>query len=151
MDVSRFADDESIYYSRLIPLWEIVFHGTVLSNPFTCSVNAAVKDKRSQLKSIEFGSRPTIYYYSAFVTPQDGGLGNWMGNTDITCNDQADLERSVDCVKQVYEEYKERRYLQTEFMESHEEIAPQVYEITYSDGSKIVVDYNKETYQLIKA
>lgn len=151
MDVSRFADDESIHYSRLIPLWEIVFHGTVLSNPFTCSVNAAIKGKRSQLKSIEFGSRPTIYYYSAFVTPDENGGGNWMGSQDITCDDQEDLEKSVACVKQVYDEYKERRYLQTEFMENHEEIAPGVYEITYSDGSKMVVDYNEETYKLIKA
>ncbi len=150
-DATEFPDEGNKYCDRFIPLWEIVFHGTVLSNPFTCTVNAAVKDRRSQLKAIEFGSRPTIYYYSAFVTPQEGGMSNWMGNTDITCVDQADLERSVDCVKQVYDEYKKRRYLQTEFMESHEEIAPHVYEITYSDGSRIIVDYHKETYELIKA
>lgn len=44
-----------------------------------------------------------------------------------------------------------RRYLQTEFMESHEEIKPGVYETIYSDGSKIIVDYNNETWKLVKA
>ena len=150
-NTTEFPDEGAKFADFMIPLWEIIFHGTVLSNPFTCTVNAAIKDKRSQLKSIEFGSRPTIYYYSAFVTPDENGGGNWMGSQDITCDDQEDLERSVACVKQVYDEYKERRYLQTEFMESHELVAPGVAEITYSDGSKIIVDYNKETYELIKA
>ena len=145
----EYEDEGEKFCDRMIPLWEIIFHGTVLSNPFTCSVNAAVKDKRSQLKSVEFGSRPTVYYYSAFVTAEDGSTSSWMGD-DITCNDQKDMERSVACVKQVYEEYKERRYLQTEFMENHEIIAPGVAEVTYSDGSKIIVDYNKETYEIIK-
>ena len=36
------------------------------------------------------------------------------------------------------------------FIDSDEEISDNVFCVTYSDGSKIVVDYNKNKYELIK-
>ena len=43
------------------------------------------------------------------------------------------------------------QYLQYEYMEKHEEVEPNVFEVTYSDGSVVTVDYNKKTYRLKKA
>ena len=36
-------------------------------------------------------------------------------------------------------------------MENHEKIADNVYQITYSDGSVVTVDYNEMKYTLKKA
>ena len=41
-------------------------------------------------------------------------------------------------------------FLQYEFMEKHEEIEKNVFCTTYSDGTKIIVDYNNETYKVEK-
>ncbi len=46
--------------------------------------------------------------------------------------------------------YQEIAYLQKEFMESHKEVAPDIYQIIYSDGSIVEVDYNKKTYTCTK-
>ena len=46
--------------------------------------------------------------------------------------------------------YRELAYLQYEFMEEHKEIAPNVFAVTYSDGSIVTVDYNQKTYTLKK-
>lgn len=49
-----------------------------------------------------------------------------------------------------YRAYQEIAYLQKEFMESHKEVAPDIYQIIYSDGSIVEVDYNKKTYTCTK-
>ena len=42
--------------------------------------------------------------------------------------------------------YEKLVNLQFEFMEKHEEISDGVFEITYSNGTVITVDYNKNEY-----
>ncbi|WP_337400479.1 DUF5696 domain-containing protein [Congzhengia sp.] len=129
-----------------IPFWQLVYHGTVLSNPYTDTVNSSFKDKNIQLKLIEYGGRPTFYFYSAFM---DNG-NNWMGAVDAKCDNETELAASVSKIKQSYEEYKKLRYLQTEFMEQHEETEENVFVITYSNGAVIKIDYNKGNYELVK-
>ena len=131
---------------RSVPFWQLVYHGTVLSNPYTETVNSSFKDKAVQLKAIEYGGRPTFYFYSAFM---DNG-NNWMGATDATCDNEADLKASVRKVRKSYDEYQRLSYLQTAFMEKHEETDRNVFVITYSNGAVIKVDYNKGNYELIK-
>jgi len=140
-----FKIDENSMADKCIPLWQLVCHGIVLSNPFTVTVNAPKKGMKVVLKAIEYGARPTIYYYSKFVT-ENSGRQNWMRNVDFVCNTEQDLKESVNLIKKMYDEYQKLSYLQTEFMESHEEIEENVFEITYSDGSKIIVDYNENKY-----
>lgn len=72
----------------------------------------------------------------------DADNADWLGKEDLECGTEADLRSSVACIKEAYEEYKSRRHLQYEFMVSHRETAPGVYEVTYSDGTVIQVDYN---------
>ena len=129
-----------------IPFWQLVYHGTVLSNPYTDTVNSSFKDKEIQLKLIEYGGRPTFYFYSAFM---DNG-NNWMGAVDAKCDNETELAASVSKIKQSYEEYKKLRYLQTAFMEKHEETEDNAFVITYSNGAILKVDYNKGHYELIE-
>lgn len=132
---------------EFVPLTQLVFHGIVLSNPQSSAVNAALnKNPAAMLKCIEYGGRPSLYYYSRFVT--DGT--DWIGGEDFKCGTEEELEISTAAAKKTYDIYNELSYLQYEFMESHEKTADKVYRITYSDGSVITVDYNKNTYKLDK-
>lgn len=131
---------------EIIPLWQIVFHGTVLSNPCSATINPTFKDPEHMLKVIEFGGRPTYYFYSRFMNNNN----NWMGEIDCRCRDDEELCESIAKIKKGYDIYKELRYLQTEFMDKHEKVAEGVYRTTYSNGDSIVVDYNTKTYKLEK-
>ena len=59
------------------------------------------------------------------------------------------LKDSVARIKKGYEEYRKLAKLHTAYMEKHEEVAEGVFEITYSDGSVIRVDYNEKCYEII--
>jgi hypothetical protein len=96
----------------VVPFWEIVYHGIILSNPDKITQNKL--DPVNALRLIEFGGRPIFY--------------------SATKNNVADL-------KAAYEAFKPVRYLQKAFMQSHEFLAAKVVRVTYSDGSEIVCNY----------
>ncbi len=125
---------------RVVPLWEIVYHGTILGTPdrmvqnhtrgkpkyknvssadLRFMVGDGVTDPVNSLKIVEFGGRP-IFYTSHM--------------------------RDVPYIKKAFDEFKPVRHLQFEFMDSHEKIAEGVFLTTYSDGSKIVSNYNKTPF-----
>lgn len=140
-------EGEPDFVDEFVPLTQLIFHGIVLSNPQSSTVNAALnEDPASMLKCIEYGARPALYYYSRFVS--DGT--DWIGGKDFKCGTEEELNESTAAAKKTYDIYNKLSYLQYEFMESHEKIADKVYRITYSDGSVITVDYNKNTYSLEK-
>lgn len=127
-----------------IPFWQLVYHGTVLSNPYTATVNCTFKGEDEFLKFIEYGGKPTFYYYSAFMNNGQ----NWMGNLDCKCDDEEQLKDSVSRIKKAYEAYSSLSQLHTAFMEKHEKVAENVYEITYSNGKVLRVDYNTKSFVL---
>lgn len=129
-----------------VPLWQLVYHGIVMGNPYTTTVNP---DEEDWLKVVEYGGRPAIYFYSQFVTPKEG-RDNWMGTLDYACHTGEEREKSVAGIAATCRAYEELAWLQEEFMERHRETAPGVYEILYSDGSIIEVDYNRKSYSVQK-
>lgn len=155
IDYALYVDygDSSIYKvglkDKFIPFWQLVYHGIVLYNPLCDTMNYTIKGEDAKLKLIELGGRPTFYFYSRFVD-ETKGVNNWMGINDLVA-DEEHLSACVEKVKEGCEEYKKRSYLQTCFMLRHEEIEANVYQISYSDGSKIIVNYNDKTYEILKA
>ena len=129
-----------------MPLYQLVYHGIVLTNPSTVTVNSSVKDTISKLKQKEYGGRPTFYYYSKFMRGSE--LDDWLGSDDLICDTDEQLKYSVSKIKEVYDEYKFESFLQEEFMISHKEIQPGVFVVEYANGSKITVDWNKEEYHV---
>ena len=136
-------DDD--FFDEEIPLWQLVYNGIILSNPSTATVNCTIKGNKSKLKLIEYGGRPTFYIYSKFLNGSN--QDNWLGADDLICDTDEQLKYSVSKIKEGYELYKDLVSLQTEFMEKHEEIDDNVFKITYSDGSVILVDYNKMQFR----
>ena len=129
---------------KVVPLWQIAFHGLVLSNPMPTTVNYTAKGQASIMKLLEFGGRPTFYMYSEFF--EDGKKKNWMGDTDLRCGNQKEFDHAIDCLAQGYNHVKELSYLQYEFLDEHKEIAKDVFKCTYSDGSIMLFNYSDKPF-----
>ena len=131
---------------RYVPLFQLVYNGIILSNPFTTTVNATLKGRWSELKTIEFGARPSFYFYANFLTPGKGK--NWMGDEDLVCATDEELRQSVASIKRGIEAYKSLWRLQYVYMDGHEELAPGVYVTRYANGTKVYVNYTKLPFAL---
>lgn len=131
-----------------IPFWQLVYHGYILSNPSSHTINYPIKDKAAELRTIEYGGRPLMYFYSRFVDEEKSDFKNWMGETDLTLKTDQQLTHGVSALKQAYKDYEKLSYLQYAFMERHEKLREGVYRTTYSDGTAVTVDYNNNTHCL---
>ena len=121
--------------TRMIPIWQLAYHGIILSNPFASTIDYNARSRPSKgwgptnsftpqtrrLKFVEFGGRLTYY---------------WNLAHDSTLED----------VAKAYQEYKPLRYLQLEYMDFHDEIAPDVFLTVYGDGSEIVTNYSQKPF-----
>ena len=126
----------------VFPLWELVYHGIVLYNPDRFTQNHTrgkclykleksgdprwmegdgIEDPHAALKIVEFGGRPIFYTYKF-----------------------ADVPR----IRKAWDEFVPLRHLQREMMESHHEIAQDVFETRYADGSRTVCNYRGEPFAL---
>ncbi|MBO5754468.1 MAG: hypothetical protein J6R89_00265, partial [Clostridia bacterium] len=125
-----------------IPLWQIVYHGIVLANPYTATVNAPMKGREGVLKLYEYGGRPSLYYYSRFVTEkEDNMINDWMGKTDFVMTTDEQLASTADLAAKLYHEYKPMARLQSLFIDKHEKLSDTLCRTTYSDGTTVTVDY----------
>ena len=73
---SRLTHEQCALFDEGIPFWQLVYHGIVLSNPTSQTVNYPVKEEYQHLKFLEYGGRPVMYFYSKF-----GADRNWMTST----------------------------------------------------------------------
>lgn len=116
---------------RLVPLWQLAYHGIILSNPYYSTIDysftnapsnrrtPALSQAERRLKVYEFGGRPT-FYYSPY--------------------------KDLKPIKEAYDEYQPMKHLQYEFMDFHDEIAKDVFLTRYSDGSEVVSNYSGKDF-----
>lgn len=114
----------SLTEHEVLPLWQIVYHGIILSNPDWMTIDAHIKPKghKYRLKLIECGGRPT-FYWTKYKRQSD-----------------------IDAVAEAYREYLPMRHLQYEFIDRHERLDKDVFLTGYSDGSVVVVNYSNKPY-----
>ncbi len=143
---SRVTPQRNPLFDEGIPFWQLVYHGIILSNPTSQTINYPIKEEYQHLKFIEYGGRPLMYFNSKF-----GADRNWMGDLDLHCGNEKQIDIATDALKKAYDEYETLKSLQFEFMENHEKLSEGVYRTTYSDGTVITVDYNTEKYTISKA
>jgi len=137
-----FNRKKEVCMDKGIHLWEMVYHGIIMSNSGTNTVNYPIKTPDDRLQVFECGSRPLMYFYSKFKDSGD----NWMGINDLTADTDELLKESISYVKKAYDEYKKVSYLQTEFIEDYKELTDDVHEITYSDGTIMVTNFGEDPY-----
>ena len=115
-----------MFDDRTVPLWQIIYHGIILSNSDWDTVDFYQPLKQipectvwRRLQFWEYGGRPSFYWYN----------GKYM-----------------DEIQKVYERYQPMVYLQYEFMDNHCEISKGVFLTRYSDGSEVITNYNKTPF-----
>ncbi len=142
---SAFTAKPLLFQDELVPLWEIVYHGSILYCPSTELVNAVLGEKKFQLKLIEYGGRPVLYFYARFVTPS-GSRSNWMGENDLLCATDAELDAAVASIKETYDLYRTVCPLQYAFMEEHKMLTPDVAAVRYSNNHTVIVNYGSTPF-----
>lgn len=115
----------SLTESEVLPLWQIVYHGIILSNPDWMTIDAYLKPKghKYRLKFIECGGRPT-FYWTKYKRQSD-----------------------IDAVAEAYREYLPMLHLQYEFIDRHQQLEKGVFLTGYSDGSVVIVNYSDKPYE----
>ncbi|MBQ4136948.1 MAG: hypothetical protein IJD67_02455 [Clostridia bacterium] len=141
-----FSNEPDGVCDKSIPFWEIVYHGYMMYNPYTMTVNPMFKNKESVLKLIEYGGRPSFYYYSKFTNNNF----NWMGEDDAVFTSDEQMVSSVSKIKESIKLLNELESVYTATMDEHREISDNVFETTYSNGVKVTVDYNTQSYTITK-
>ena len=125
-----------------VPLWNLVYNGYVLNNPYCASTNYTRKKPINRVKLFETAGRPLFYFHSKFTS---NGF-NWMGDEDLTCATDDALRDSVSAIKQGYDEFAKCRGLQLEEMTGHREIKPGITESAFSDGTAIIANCTESVF-----
>ncbi len=122
---NKKGDINSLTERDVLPLWQIVYHGIILSNVDWYTIDCYIKPKGHdyRLKFIEAGGRPTFYW--------------------TKYKKQSDIE----AIAEAYREYVPMRYLQYEFIDEHKRLTSDVVLVGYSDGSEVVINYGKEPFE----
>ncbi len=127
---------------RHVPLFQLVYNGIILSNPFTGTLNYPIKAPHKRLKFVEFGGRPLFVWYANFLT----GQSNWMGKEDLVCKTDEELRAGVAAIKRGHDEYRKLSDLQFCFMDDHRMLTKDVSLTAYSNGTRIVVNHGTKPY-----
>lgn len=133
---SCFEKSTKPFVDRYIPLYELIYHGIVLYNSCSTTVNYPIKPENEANTVKLLGSLPTFYLYSKFIS-SDGK--NWMGDVDLTCDDPDNVSKSIAAIKAAYDEYDPDR--QFMFIRSLDIISDGFYAITYDDGYCVIGNY----------
>ena len=124
--------------SEYVPFYEMIYHGILLYNPSSPTVNAAIKSPADLLTLYMQGGKPTFYFYSKFRT----GAKNWMGETDLTCNTDEDLARSCRVIADTLRDYAPIADLQFCFMTNYEALPSGIHVASYSDGRAMIGNFS---------
>jgi hypothetical protein len=65
-----------------------------------------------------------------------------MGTIDLELTTEEKLRQSAIWIKEGCDDYNRRRALQFRFMDRHEDLGDGLFRVTYSDGSRLVGNYN---------
>ena len=135
-----FGHKEFPLVSRHVPFFELTYHGILLYNPTSPTVNYPIKTPADRLTFVLRGGKPTFYFHSRFRT----GAKNWMGETDLITDTDEDLFRAADIIAESTREYAGLIRLQTLFMTNYEYSADSALEIaSYEDGTRIVGNFSE--------
>lgn len=129
-----FEGNISSLFDEEIPFWQLVYHGIILSNPSTSTVNYTVKSEDSRKKFIVYGGRPSFYFYSHFLNGSN--QDDWLGKEDLICDTDEQLKYAVSKIKEAYDEFETKKHLQLEFMESYDQKKDREV-VQYSNGDNI--------------
>ncbi|UQZ86505.1 hypothetical protein SK3146_05798 [Paenibacillus konkukensis] len=137
--IHRIADDYSydLFIDESIPFMQIALHGLV-----TYSSNwSNLRDqyKTEMLRSIEYGASPSFIFTSAPSEDMKGAYSIYYYSMNVHDWESTAVEE--------YQRYNQALGdVQNKFIVGHRTIAPNVKEVTYEGGKKLVLNYNTTPY-----
>ena len=135
-----FGHNDYPMVDRFLPLWEVAYHGITLYNPVATTVNFTAQPPADKLTLIMRGGKPAMYFYSKF---RANGK-NWMGENDLCCQTDEQLEQSVAWIKEAAEVYAPFAEKQLIFMDSYDILDNGLEIATYADGSILCGNFNDQ-------
>lgn len=134
-----FGHSNTPIISKSIRFWEVTYHGTLLYNPESGTINYAIKTPEDHLRFVMSGGRPSFYFYSKFRT---GGETNWMGEEDLTCGTEEELRSSVAAIRAAQDEYETLQHLQQEYIDRYDILDNGIEKVTYANGTCLIGNFN---------
>ena len=128
------------FADRLLPFFELTYHGIVLYNPISPTINYPIKQVRDRVIYHLRGGKPSFYIYSKFRT---GGRANWMGEVDLTAETDEKLAETVSYIAESAKEYLPRADRQFVFMQNYEVFDNGIEVATYEDGCRVVGNFSE--------
>ena len=126
---------------EMIPFFELTYHGIILYNPISPTINHSIKQKRDQIIYHLRGGKPSFYFYSKFRT---GGAANWMGESDLTSDTDENLRESVSYIAEAAKEYVARADRQLVFMKDYQIYENGIEVAIYEDGCRVVGNFSEQ-------
>ena len=118
-----------------VPFFELTYHGILLYNPTSPTVNYPIKNPEDKLTFILRGGRPSFYFHSKFRT----GAANWMGEIDFLTDTDDDLAFACDKIAAAQREYDSLAHLQTVFMSDYK-MLDGIDVAVYENGTEIAAN-----------
>lgn len=133
------------FVSRKIPLYQLVYHGTVLYCPSGDTINCTMGNPKKILKVVEYGGRPAIYVHQQFMDMKRGGF-EFLGKVNPICDTDEDLKETAEVIKNAEALYNALEPVRYSAMVNHEMLAEGVFKTTYENGSFTIVNYTDTDY-----
>ena len=139
----RLGEKDGTLCDEQIPFFQLVYHGILMYNPATYTLNYPVKSANNRLKYFEYGGRPLAVFNAVFHSSRA-----WMGTEDLLCETDEQLHQSIRHLKTMNNDYELLKDIRYCFMKSHKKISDGVFETEYEGGVKVIVDYNNKTVKV---
>lgn len=136
-----FGHTDVPFCDTVLPLYELTYHSVVLYNPTSPTINYPIKTPADQLTFLLRGGRPSLYIYSKFRT---GGKKNWMGEIDLTTENEAALERTVAAVCKAQADYAPLADKQLVPMADYQVLANGIEIAVYADGTRVIGNFSEK-------
>ena len=120
-------------------MWEVAYHGTVLYNPLSVTVNYTAQRAEDRLKLVMRGGKAAMYMYSKF---RSGWGTNWMGENDLCCATDEELQWSVSKIREAAKEQASLADLQLVYMSRYDVPGDGIEVATYENGTRIVGNFS---------
>ena len=132
-----------------VPLMELIYHGILLYNVSSATVNAVIKGDERRTTLALLGGKPVLYINSKFISAKknvfSGINNNWMGDEDLTSGSDEELDAAAEAIALAAEEYSELCDRQLVFIESYKTLDNGIHVTRYEDGVEIAANLGNNT------
>lgn len=122
----------------LVPFFELTYHGILLYNPTSPTVNYPIKTPEDKLAFRIRGGRPTFYFHSKFRY----GEPNWMGDMDLVATDNASLNHAARLIAASIKENEDLSELQLTYIKDYLLCDSGIEVAIYEDGTRIAGNFS---------